>query len=314
MVCIFAIIDKPTGYYFITFIREPESMSVRILSFTSIILSVFFISTVDAQELSLQLNTGLMNYAGDLQPKGFTFSGSQLTGGAAAMVRVNHFVLRAGFNYGDVQGDDKQTINKVRNLNFKSAIAEFNGCLQYDIISPDRDSKIIPYVFAGAGIFHFNPYTYYDSVKVYLQPLGTEGEGLPGTPSRNYYKLTDFEALAGLGFMYKLSSNWKIGLEFCSRFLRTDYLDDVSRSYPNRDKLLSAHGKLAVDVSFRGDELDPNLTFPSGKKRGNPQNNDNYYTSVLTVTYTFSKISLFNSGNGGFGHNRHYLDCPKKLK
>ena len=286
-------------------------MRSRKLSFVLFILFLTcFESAIHAQEFGLQINAGLMNYGGDLQSKGYTFNKAKLTAGIGLRYQVNKFALRAGFNYGSIEGDDKLS---TRNLKFKSNISEANLCLEYDLFSLDQDQKLIPYIFAGIGVYHYNPYTTYDSQKVYLQPLGTEGEGLSIYPGRKIYSLTNFEIPLGVGARYKLSSNLFIGVEFNSRILRTDYLDDVSKSYPDESELFKQRGQLAVDVSFRGDELDPSLTYPSGKKRGNPKHNDNYYTSVITLTYMFSGNGLFQNAFSN-KHNRRALDCPKKVQ
>lgn len=283
-------------------------MILRRLKYTLFVISSLFLKfNVDAQELSVQLNAGLMNYGGDLKTTFFTLDQSKFTAGANILFSVNRFVLRAGFAYGSIQANDKFA---TRNLNFKSTITDFNFCLEYDFLSAEKDRKIIPYVFAGIGLYHYNPYTIYNSNKVYLRPLGTEGEGLQIYPDRKVYPLTTFEDPFGFGVKYKISSNVLIGLEFNSRFLYTDYLDDVSRKYPDPNELFKAHGQLAVDLSFRGDEINPALGFPEGKIRGNPHQNDNYYTSVITLTYIFPERSSFGNSSG---HNRHSLSCPKKV-
>jgi hypothetical protein len=287
-------------------------MNLKKLPFALFILFLTCLKTeIHAQQLGLQINAGLMNYGGDLQTKVYTFNEAELTAGANLLYQVNNFVLRAGFTYGSIQGDDKKIQQFAhRNLNFKSTITEASLCLEYDFFSADKDRKLIPYIFAGIGVYHYNPYTSYNSQKVYLQPLGTEGEGLSIYPHRKIYSLTNLEDPFGVGVKYKLLSNLLIGIEFNSRYLYTDYLDDVSRTYPDENELFKQRGQLAVDVSFRGDEINPGLPYPSGNKRGNPKQNDNYYTSVITLTYLFFGNSLF--GNS-FGRNKHSLSCPKKV-
>lgn len=283
-------------------------MTLRNSGIALFVLILLYLKTnVSAQELSLQVNTGLMNYGGDLRTSFFTFNQSQLTAGANIIYRVNNFGLRAGLTYGNIKADDKFS---ERNLSFKSVVTEFNFCLEYDFLSADKERKFIPYIFAGIGFYHYNPYTIYNSQKVYLRPLSTEGEGLPVYPDRKVYSLTNFEDPFGMGIKYKLSSNFLIGIEFNSRLLYTDYLDDVSKKYPDKNELFKDRGQLAVDLSFRGDELNPSAPFPQGKTRGNPHQNDNYYTSVITLTYIFPDHALFGNLSG---HSKHSLNCPKKV-
>ena len=210
-------------------------MSWKKLSFALFILFLTCLKNkISAQDLGIQVHAGLMNYGGDLQSQVYTFKEAKLTAGVELRYQVNKFAIRAGVNYGSVQGDDKKIKAFVnRNLNFKSNITEANLCLEYNFFSLESDNKFIPYIFAGAGVYHYNPYTTYNDQKVFLQPLGTEGEGLSIYPNRKIYTLTNFEVPYGVGVKYKLSSNFLVGLEFNSRYLFTDFLDDVSRSYPD---------------------------------------------------------------------------------
>ena len=260
-----------------------------------------------AQQLSLQLVGGLMNYGGDLQSQGYTFKQAHPTVGINALYQFNHFGVRAGFAYGKVSARDKLTTTyKKRNLNFHSDVVEGSLDIEYDFFSLEKDSKIVPYVFAGIGVYHYNPYTFYQKQKVYLQPLGTEGEGLAAYPDKKLYSLTGFEDPYGIGVRYKISSNLLLGVEYNSRLLFTDYLDDVSTVYPDKDELYKGRGQLAVDLSYRGKDTE----FPSGSIRGNPRQNDNYYSSVITLTYIFPERSTFgNSSNRR--HSSRSLSCPK---
>jgi hypothetical protein len=291
-------------------------MSVK--KYPGIVILVFafiFCPRLHAQELSLQISPGLMNYGGDLQDNTFTFEQANFGIGADLMYRVNHVVIRGGFVYGKIRADDKlSTTYRFRNLSFQSNITELKLCLEYDLFTLDDRHKYTPYVFAGVGFFHFNPYTYNAGIKTYLQPLGTEGQGISTYPDRKVYSLTQFNDPFGIGFKYKISSRILVGIEFCSRLLYTDYLDDVSKKYVDQADLLKAHGQLAVDLSFRGDELDPTLLYPSGRIRGNPKQNDNYYTSAISFTYVFPEHSSFGSRYGGSGKRIKGLPCPKKVR
>ena len=275
---------------------------------------VLFVHTyVIAQDLSLQISPGIMNYGGDLENKVYTFQHANFSVGANLAYRVDKFSLRAGITVGSIHGDDYTNTNYIRrNLDFSTGIFDASLSLQYDLFSMD-EHKFTPYVFAGIGAFHFNPYTYYGSQKVYLRPLGTEGQGLALYPDRKLYSLTQFEMPYGIGFKYKLSDRVLIGLEFSSRFLFTDYLDDVSNRYPDEAELFKQRGQLAVDLSFRGNEIDPSLPFPSGERRGNPKRNDNYYTSSFSFMYVFPKHTNFN-GSGGKQKRNFHLSCPKAMQ
>src|SRR5690606_3987873 len=165
-----------------------------------------------------------------------------------------HITARTYFTYTTLAGDDKKgnAAMKARNLNFKTSLFDWELTAQYNVFSLNS-RWWTPYVFAGIGAFHYNPYTK-DAAgeKVFLRPLSTEGQGfIPGVES---YKLTQFCIPFGFGFDYSLNEDMRIGLEFGYRKTFTDYLDDVSTTYVDETALLNAKGQVAVDLAWRGDE------------------------------------------------------------
>lgn len=287
-------------------------------------LFVPFISL--SQRLDFDLFGGMSNYQGDLQEKVFTFSNAQAAGGVIAKIGItNKFYIRTGFSFGKIEGYDinNNAKNKPRNLNFQSSLAEYSLGLEYHFINLDA-GKVSPYVFICGGVFHYDPYTYYNdgtgNKKYYLQPLGTEGQGLSAYPDRKPYNLTQFCVPYGFGIKYQVNCNLNVGLEWRQTKLFTDYLDDVSRTYVNQNALRAAHGQIAVDLAWRGDEYN-GAPYPStDKPRGNPNQNDWYYFAGVTVglrlndcqSGMFSLGGLFNRGGGGDSKRiRSQVDCPK---
>jgi hypothetical protein len=124
------------------------------------------------------------------------------------------------------------------NLNFQSSLFEASVTAEYDLIDitePDDGNfidnnprKFTPYAFAGLGMFHFNPYTHDQAgKKVYLQPIGTEGQLTP-------YPLWQICLPYGLGVKYAISNNFLVSAEFNLRKTFTDYIDDASiHHYPD---------------------------------------------------------------------------------
>jgi hypothetical protein len=101
-------------------------------------------------------------------------------------------------------------------------------------------------------------------------------------------------------------------LEGGLRYTFTDYLDDASKSYIDPNDLLAARGQLALDMSYRGDELpngDPNYPV-KGFLRGGDEIKDFYYFVGLHVSYR-----LVNSyGEGLFGGGRKSkMGCPANI-
>jgi hypothetical protein len=267
-------------------------------------------------QISVFVAPGLMNYGGDLQPYYWALVQSNLSFSAGASIQLTrHINVRSELTYGKLRAYDKQySLYPKRNLSFYSHISEINFCVEYDIISPAH--KFNPYFFSGVGLYHFNPYAFTQTgVKVYLQPLGTEGQGLPEDPDKKPYDLTQANIVFGAGFKYHVSDQWAFALEFNSRYLFTDYLDDVSGAYPNEADLVNHGRSLAAELSFRSDELDPSLPYPDGKHRGNSGATDNYYTSMVKVIYTIplSGFSLEGDGEGRHRKKDRFLNCPRKF-
>src|SRR5260221_1333842 len=268
-----------------------------------LVIAFFFItSSVLAQRVHLGVFGGLSAYNGDLTDKIYP---KKVTNGAIG-ITVNYeiadqFMLRGGFTYSIVGGADRFSKDSgliKRNLAFETKINEFSLVGEYYLFNLN-ERKYSPYAFAGLAVFHFDPYAFdANHNQVFLKPLSTEGEGLTGYPDRKPYGLTQFAIPFGGGIKFAITENLRIGLEMGMRKLFTDYLDDVSKNYIDPNDLLAAKGQLAVDMSYRGDEIaggDPN--YP-GKivQRGNPKSKDFYYFTGIHITYRLG------SGDGGGYH------------
>jgi hypothetical protein len=286
------------------------------LRYIIFLLPYFHFNVGIAQRIDLDLFGGISNYQGDLQPIFFTTKNANP--GAAAILKygiTDKLYIRAGFSFGSIAGNDvtnKENL-RFRNLNFRSGLQEFTVGAEYRLFSPDQH-RFTPYVFVAAGVFKFKPYTFHglNSVKTFLQPLGTEGQGLPSYPGTELYSLTQFCIPYGLGVKYQINCNLNVGFEFRQTKTFTDYLDDVSTVYPDELALLNGRGQVAVDLSWRG-----NGPFPApGTRRGNPTQADWFYFAGVTIglklndcnSGLFSLGGLFNSKSSSKGSR---IDCPK---
>ncbi|MBL0359036.1 MAG: hypothetical protein IPP72_20195 [Chitinophagaceae bacterium] len=213
--------------------------------------------------------------------------------------------LRVGVVAGKVSSDDKLSkLNKIRNLSFASQVIEIHLGAEYDLIN-SNEHLVTPYVFVALAGYHFNPYTFdATNKKLYLQPLGTEGQGLPGI---NKYGLNQLAIPFGGGIKLAVNDNIYIRLEAALRKLFTDYLDDVSTVYIDKNVLRNrdASGQQAVDIAFRSDEINPALPYPDqGAIRGNPKSKDFYYTGGVSISFRLQS----GGGNGRAGKGK--LGCP----
>lgn len=264
-----------------------------------------------AQNFHFSARIGLANYQGDLQAKRITFNQSRFLGSLGAHYDLSeHFTARTYFTLSSLQADDKKGTASMqrRNLNFSTKLFEWELSAQYNILSLNQ-SWITPYVYAGIGLFHYKPNTRnVDGTKTYLQPLSTEGQGImAGSKS---YKLTQFNIPFGIGGMYAINEDIRVGLEMGYRKLFTDYLDDVSKQYVDEGTLLAARGQTAVDLAYRGDEVGAG-TYPAAKTaRGNAKDKDGYYYMALTITVR-SFIDQYKriAGLPSYRHDKK-VGCP----
>ena len=265
-----------------------------------------------SQDIHIGVFGGLAAYQGDLVDKVFP---KKVTNGALGLSLnyeyTEQIMIRAGLTYAVVGGADrysKDTGLVHRNLSFETSIVEFSVVGEYYIFNLNYQ-KLSPYVFAGLAVFHFNPYAYSGNQRVFLKPLSTEGQGLSQYPDRKPYSLTQLALPFGGGLKYAVNDKIRIGLELGLRKLFTDYLDDVSTSYADQADLLAAKGQLAVDLAYRGDEVnggDPN--YPAkNSQRGGAKAKDWYYFLGFHVTY---RLGTGGGGGNFIGGKKRGYGCP----
>lgn len=187
-----------------------------------------------------------------------------------------------------------------RNLSFKSKISELQLTLEvHPLMFKDYDEEeppsLSPYGIIGAGVFSFDPQANLNGQWYSLQPLHLEGQGFAEYPDRKQYQLTQFNIIGGLGLKYEINSTFNARLEFVHRFLFTDYLDDVSAvDYIDPalfyNYLPANRAAIAQKLYNRTNELNPgDITYPLNIQRGNPKNNDSYFTIQLKFGMTLGR-------------------------
>lgn len=290
---------------------------IKITSMRKFVLILFVLplTTLAQQRLNVTFFGGLSNYYGDMQAKRFTLDQSGLAIGAGLSYQLTpKFLVRTGLKYGKIGADDKSSKDPLlvtRNLNFKSPVIEANLLIDYSFFDLE-EKKFSPYLFAGLAWFGFNPYTHDTlGVKYYLRNLHTEGQGLPGNPGTQPYKLVQMSIPFGGGVRFKIAENAILGYEIGLRRTSTDYLDDLSNQYAIREELLASKGAKAVELSYRGGELKNGSTlYPSQGARGGPKFKDWYYFQGITLS-----IGILNSEGRLFYRNpiRGSVRCPHPL-
>lgn len=215
---------------------------------------------------------------------------------------LKNFAVRANATYGILAGNDnltEETFRHNRNLSFKSNLFEGQLCFEYQLFQEQpghvydlrgvkgmAPSRMGLYIFAGVGGFHFNPKTQFDGTWVELQPLGTEGQGLPDGPEE--YSLTGVCIPMGVGIRKALNKTMTLGLELQYTKTFTDYIDDVSGVYYDKQAIEDARGPVAAYLSDPGLGEVPGQTA-TGQQRGYSDNNDGYLFLKLQFQYKIFK-------------------------
>jgi len=203
--------------------------------------------------------------------------------------------IKASLGFSMIYGSDQGASNNFirnRNLSFRTSIIDLTTTAEinfFDLVYGSRNNKHTPYLLAGFSIFRFNPQAELDGTWYNLQSLGTEGQPV----GSEYSKFSGGWVLGG-GYKWAISPTTSINIELTTRFLFTDYLDDVSTVYPDKEILENARGPEAVALSDRS--LVDGLGA-AGRQRGDTRSSD---------SYNFFSISI----------NRYFggLECPKISK
>ena len=241
----------------------------------------------------------------DNSPVDLDFISTRPSISAAFRYKLNKNInWHSSFNYLLLSGNDKNTSEQYRsnrNLNFRSSVYELSTRIEFGISSFKRvgvyrlkksllrPSKTRAYEligFIGVGAFYFNPKGMDPSTGKYiaLQPLHTEGQGLPGGPKQ--YKRVSISLPVGIALHAILNKYWSVGLEFCYRKTFTDYIDDVSTTYYDKTALTDAYGPTSALMSDPGKGDIPTASSPAADgtraQRGD-RNKDSYMSLQITV-------------------------------
>lgn len=208
--------------------------------------------------------------------------------------------LRGYGTWMQLAGNDQLTAEPARNnrnLSFRSNVFEAFATFEFSIIEEKlkgryaKRGKKFPinvYVFGGVGGFYFNPKAQLDGKWYALKPLGTEGQGLPDGAKE--YSLFQIAIPLGIGLKYPINKEWSVGLEYTLRTTFTDYIDDVSSNYYDKEAIRTARGDLAYYFA------DPTTNkikggTNTGEKRGDSDYNDSYLTAQVFVSYKITRAS-----------------------
>ena len=257
----------------------------------------------------LGISNCLTDVGGNGNRANFNFKKTNFTANFSHLYYIkNKIAFRTSLTHAKVSGDDSYSSvlsKKNKALNFNTTISELSGILEFTITtlknknnykSKKKRRKNIAnkdrlsfgsYFFVGLGSFYYNPMginkfldsegnNVGDGQEYSLRELHTEGQGFEGGPEqfsgKKYSTYNDFAICVPIGFGIKKAfhSNGGIKLEASYRFTNTDYLDDVSSNYYDREKL-----RTEMNQAF-GEELAENAYIMSGTSTGSVINNSNF--------------------------------------
>jgi hypothetical protein len=295
----------------------------------SVILFIFLSINCNAQEMYKDARTtyislfgGPSKYLGDIGNQNNNFwkqfsvrQGTWMAGVSIKRVYSRKITLQFQYTNGTLAGADRDVTYKdkndsnyllfERNLDFKTNISE--GSILLEVLPFQFLNKkswlynlpVQPFLTSGFGVFKYNPLgSYYDDFTktttwYELKSLHTEGQGFAEYPNRKEYKLTQMTIPYGGGFNMFLGPRNYISIGITGRKLFTDYLDDVSTTYINKDlyagyltnqddidaaKLLSDKSVLINATHLNSD----------GTQRGNNNKFDAFFTYYIKVGFKIS--------------------------
>jgi len=227
-------------------------------------------------------------------------------GGYFAVTYNDAITGRLELTLGEVVGYDsilKQVASSTfgryeRNLSFKSKISEFQlGVEVHPLFFKDRDNedppKLSPYVLGGIGYFSFDPQAQLNGQWYALKPLSLEGQGFKEYPDRKPYDLQQINFMFGAGIRYEINQTFRVRLEVVQRILQTDYLDDASTEYIDPalfySYLPANQAAVAQKLYYRRPELLPGDIVPNDNQRGDPSDNDSYFTIQFKIGMTLGR-------------------------
>lgn len=246
------------------------------------------------QEGEFGIGIGAGHYFGDLNTKARL---NRAKFAASAFFRKNfsnYIAGRIGVSFAQLgYSDIYNSYNKqmfARNLSFNSRVWELTvqGDFNFFRFMPgEPEFSFTPYITLGAGVFSYDPYAYLQNEKIFLRPLGTEGQGSSLYPDRKQYSSMAICIPFGGGIKYAFNERINIGFEVLHRFTNTDYLDDVSKTYVDPAVFpLNPDGSISTAqlLSDRSYEVGAPIGIP-GRQRGNSKQKDQFVTAMFHVTF-----------------------------
>lgn len=226
---------------------------------------------------------GASNYHGDLADE-VVFAETHPSFGIFYRRNMNEYLsLRSTFSVLTISGSDTNFEEyRLRNLSFQSNILELSNIAEFNFqpfSSYPFHKNSTFYAFAGLAVMYHNPKAEMNGSWHNLHPLNTEGQA----PKERYNRIQLTIPFGG-GVKVQLTPNLIASWELGWRKTFTDYLDDVSTTYPE-----TATNLQFSDRSWEIADAGQNVNEP-GDMRGDPSFKDWYIQTGITIAYRFTPI------------------------
>ncbi len=189
--------------------------------------------------------------------------------------------MRVGAN----DANSPNTFERNRNLSFHSSIIDLSAVFEFnffDYIHNSSENYFTPYIFGGVSIFRYNPKAELNGTTYNLRDFGTEGQAVG-----DEYGSFSGSLIVGGGWKWDISEKYSLNVHIRYHKVFTDYLDDVSRTYPDFGELEDNRGPIAVALSDRS--LMDGIGIP-GRQRGNSKDNDAIVTLGISIMKYFGRL------------------------
>lgn len=285
-------------------------MKKFILSFSLLLVaatafSQSFYAARRERSLILTGGTGTSTYYGELANPGDYINANFNLNVGLQYYFTNRISTRVELNWFQLRGDDAKATpesgRRERNLSFESNNLEISAVGMVNLFAHGdrfyRRPNYNFYGFLGVGLLYFNPRGK-DPVTgemVSLAPLKTEGVD---------YGTVTLAIPYGLGGRVKLTPQINLAVEIGWRKLFTDYLDDVSTTYP---------GAAAFTDPVAARMSDKRTTPAQGTQggiRGNPSNDDAYMLLNAKIEYYLP----LDFGKGSYAKKRNSVKYKRSRR
>lgn len=259
-------------------------------------------SIYEANELQGEIGftVGAAHYFGDLNTRAKLNRPKPALGIFFRKQFNNYLGIKIAAHYAQLGYSDIYSTNayqKSRNLSFNADIIEFAVSADFNFfkfVPGDPNYTFTPYITLGLGMFSYSPYAYLNNKKVFLRPLGTEGQNIgyvdPATNSkRKPYGSTALCVPIGIGIKYQVNDKVNFFCQVAQRLTMTDYLDDISTTYIGSDKFLDGSGQLTTAGILQDRSFEKGQTIGiEGRQRGWSKQKDQYIIAEVGFSFNFT--------------------------